>query len=83
VVDLGAGDGFIGAGETPQRINVQCESCHGRGGDHVSARLAGAPFTDGKMTRVLPKSCNVCHDCVHDPQFSYTPFWEKIKHGAE
>jgi hypothetical protein len=83
VVDLGAGDGFVGVSASPQRTNVQCESCHGRAGDHVKARLAGAEAAIGRLTRVLPKSCETCHDCLHSPQFSYTPYWEKMEHGLD
>lgn len=83
VVDLGAGDGFVGVTASPQRINVQCESCHGRAGDHVAARRGGAGASAGRMTRVLSKSCETCHDCIHSPQFSFTPYWEKVQHGLE
>jgi hypothetical protein len=83
VVDLGAGDGFVGAGASPQRTNVQCESCHGRSGDHVEARRKGADAAAGRLSRVLPKSCETCHDCLHSPQFSYTPYWEKVQHGLD
>jgi hypothetical protein len=83
VVGLGAGDGFVGVTASPRRTNVQCESCHGRCGDHVEARRAGADPASGKLTRVLSKSCENCHDCLHSPQFSYTPYWEKMKHGLD
>jgi ferredoxin len=81
VVGLGAGDGFRGINISPERMGVQCESCHGRGGDHVRARRAGAEPAVGKLLRVPPKSCETCHDCVHSPQFVYEPYWERMKHG--
>jgi hypothetical protein len=80
VVDLGAGDGFGGVNLSPGSVNVQCESCHGRAGEHVRTRTAGD--TTVNMPRVLPRSCELCHDCKHSPEFSYDRYWEKIKHGA-
>jgi hypothetical protein len=80
VVDLGAGDGFRGVNLSPQSVNVQCESCHGRAGEHVRTRTAGDMTVN--MPHVLPRTCDLCHDCKHSPQFSYDRYWEKIKHGS-
>ena len=46
-----------------------------------TARRARMGHSVGKLTRVLPKSCETCHDCIHSPQFSFEPYWERIKHG--
>lgn len=83
VVDLGAGDGFAGLSQTPERANVQCESCHGRGADHASARTKHADVSVGKMSRVLSTSCEVCHDYQHSPEFSYTTYWTRIEHARQ
>jgi len=83
VVDLGAGDGFRGILVTPQFAGVGCECCHGRCGEHVGARRRGAPAAIGKLPTCLPNSCTTCHDCMHSPEFTYEPYWEKIKHGPE
>ena len=32
---------------------------------------------------MLPKSCEVCHDCIRSPQFNYTTYWKRIEHGKE
>jgi hypothetical protein len=50
---------------------------------HVQARIAKEDPEVGRMPRVLPKSCESCHDWVHSPEFTYTPYWEKIKHGLD
>lgn len=81
VVDLGAGDGFQGVHLTPDRLDVQCESCHGRAGEHVRARAAGAPSESGRLQRVAPTSCETCHDWVHSPEFNYQACWDRIRHG--
>jgi hypothetical protein len=81
VVDLGAGDAFLGVASTPKMVDVQCESCHGRAAEHVRAHTAKEACP--KLPQVLPKSCQTCHDCIHSPQFSYDPYWEKIKHAKE
>ncbi|MCY2931069.1 MAG: multiheme c-type cytochrome [Planctomycetota bacterium] len=81
VVDLGAGDGFLGLPASPDRLDVQCEACHGRGAAHVRSRAAGQTVVN--MPRVLPGSCQVCHDCTHSPKFTYETYWEAIKHGPD
>ena len=55
----------------------------GRAGDHVRARDSGEPADQGKLPPVLSKSCETCHDWMHSPEFSYQPYWERIKHGPE
>jgi len=59
---------------------VQCESCHGPGGNHVKARLAVEIPADGKMLQVGPNeiknvettaTCTVCHN---EKSPTYKPF---------
>ena len=83
VLDLGAADGFVGLTRSPGRINVQCESCHGRGSAHVAARSQGLSKDIGKFTPVMENSCVICHDCKHSPEFEFNKYWEPIKHGKE
>ena len=85
VVDFGVADGFRGVtlSLSPDRVNVQCEACHGRSSQHVRARRAGLSKNIAKHTKVLPKSCETCHDCVHSPKFVYKTYWEKLKHARE
>ena len=83
VVNLGAADGYRGASVSPERANVQCESCHGRAGLHVRARIKKRDKTIGKLAKVGRQSCEVCHDALHSPKFNYTGYWKRIVHGKE
>ncbi len=81
VLGMGSSDGFQGMAITPALIDVHCESCHGRAGDHVRARQRSMDKAVGRLQPVLPNSCQSCHDRIHSPTFSYNSYWEKIKHG--
>ena len=83
VLSLGSGDGFTGLTITPDLIDVHCESCHGRAGDHLRARTAHRSPEVGRMPQVVRESCESCHDCIHSPYFDYDSYWEKIKHGKQ
>jgi len=83
VVDFAAGDGFCGVEASPDRMNVQCESCHGRAGDHVLSRKSRQDAKVGRLAKVLPASCETCHDCFHSPQFTYPTYWPRIAHGQD
>lgn len=68
---FGEPTGFMSASVTPDRKDVQCESCHGKGTSHKrdgSYRLAGE------------KSCLVCHTDERSPDFSYKTYMRKIAH---
>ncbi len=81
VVGLASEDGFNGIAATPERVNVQCESCHGRASRHVQARRADKSKTTGQMPPVQSQSCTVCHDCIHSVKFDYSDYWKKLNHG--
>lgn len=70
---FGAPGGFTDLLETPALTNVQCESCHGPGLEHVTAPRPGY----GRAGRA---SCLSCHTSVDSPDFDFAAFWEKIKH---
>lgn len=56
--------GFIDRRESSHMYNVQCESCHGRGSEHVKTK-GGA-----LETLVAPEStCLRCHDSANSPNF--------------
>lgn len=54
--------------------NVGCESCHGRGGPHLSPQFV----TEGDYQRV----CVTCHDKKHSLGFEYASFLPEISHAA-
>lgn len=84
-VGYGARDGFINLQSTPHFVGVQCESCHGRGAEHIKAILAGkhGQSAVNMFRAVTPNSCVRCHDAENSANFVYSTFWPKIKHGFE
>lgn len=90
-VGYGRYSGFVDARRTPQLANVQCESCHGRGKEHIKTmsavlksptleqakRLAHQPNT---LKSVTQSTCISCHDRENSENFNYTTFWPKIAH---
>src|SRR5262249_5944273 len=67
--------GFVSIKATPQFANVQCESCHGPGAEHVKAPTAGNYKTPPKN-----QSCLVCHDRDNSPDFVFEKYWPVIAH---
>jgi len=65
--------GFVSFAVTPKLVNVQCESCHGNGYDHVA-----------DPTQALPKdaaqACQSCHTPQRSPDFRFEKFWPRIEH---
>ena len=85
VVGLGQ-QGFLGAEQTPQLANVQCESCHGPGKAHAADpahvkpdRIREAIAEHGNPAAV----CRECHHGSHSPKFDFPGYWPKIAHGKE
>jgi hypothetical protein len=69
--------GFINIKATPQFANVQCESCHGPGAEHIKA-----PGARNYKTPPAPASCVVCHDRENSPDFVFERYWPVISHGT-
>jgi mono/diheme cytochrome c family protein len=67
--------GFVSVKATPQFANVQCESCHGPGAEHVKAPTAGNYKTPPKN-----QSCLTCHDHDNSPDFNFEKYWPVIAH---
>jgi mono/diheme cytochrome c family protein len=74
VTGAGKEGGFIDLNQTPHLANVQCESCHGSGRDHV-ANPNGA-----KMAKVNSQTCVGCHTRSNSPEFEFLSYWERVKH---
>jgi 2',3'-cyclic-nucleotide 2'-phosphodiesterase (5'-nucleotidase family) len=66
--------GFQSLITTPQFANVQCESCHGPGREHVAKPAKGY----GHME--TPVGCVQCHTNVNSPDFDFETYWPKVKH---
>jgi len=74
VVGFGEAGGY--AFDTPSRHleGVGCESCHGRGGPHLSP-----DFVKGQA---YESRCVTCHDTKHSLGFDYASFRPRISHSA-
>jgi len=66
--------GFVSPQETGDLENVGCESCHGRGGPHLSP---------GFVTKDdYEPVCKGCHDTKHSLGFEYEKFLPVVSHAA-
>lgn len=74
VVGYGKEGGFDLEKKPRELENVGCESCHGRGGPHVSpGAVANGDYHN---------ACLGCHDEKHSLGFEYATFLPKISHAA-
>ncbi|MEE2679332.1 MAG: multiheme c-type cytochrome [Myxococcota bacterium] len=64
--------GFVDPALTPQLEDVGCESCHGRGGPHLSP--------DFVQNGDYAPACETCHDPKHSLGFDYATFRPRISH---
>ncbi len=74
VVGFGKPGGYTISPRTPDFENVGCETCHGRGGPHLSPGFV----TAGHYEPV----CVACHDQKHSLGFEYASFLPRISHAA-
>ena len=63
------------AAELTKMQQVQCEQCHGPGGDHAAKPGKGY----GRITNIQA-ACSACHTPDTSPNFNAQAAWEKIKH---
>jgi peroxiredoxin len=73
VVGFGASGGYTLSPPTRELEDVGCESCHGRGGPHLSPGFV----PDGSYE----KACVTCHDAKHSLGFEYASFLPRVSHA--
>jgi len=73
VVGNGEPGGFQNGLETPELEGVGCETCHGRGGPHLSQEFVKMKDYSGV--------CQGCHDAQHSLGFDYATFLPRISHA--
>lgn len=65
--------GFIMPDLTEEMEGVQCEMCHGAGGEHSETQ--GVPY--GQTSE---STCTACHTPERSPQFDYATYYASIRH---
>jgi hypothetical protein len=66
--------GFIMPDLTAEMGGVQCEMCHGAGGDHATTESVPYGLTS-------PATCLPCHTPERSPQFDYDTYHSAIEHS--
>jgi len=69
--------GFVSVSQSPQRVDVGCESCHGPSAAHCDAPKQ-VPTTYHRRAK---DRCLTCHDRENSPEFQYATYWKQIRHG--
>ncbi len=67
--------GFVNIKATEHLANVQCESCHGPGAEHVAKPTVALYKTPAKN-----ESCLICHDRENSPDFDFAKYWPVVAH---
>ena len=74
VVGFGETGGFQISPPSAHLEDVGCESCHGRGGPHLSPEV--------KARESYEDTCVGCHDTKHSLGFDYAEFLPQVSHAA-
>lgn len=74
VVGYGESGGYQAKPATRHLENVGCETCHGRGGPHLSPEHA--------RNHDYEAVCVTCHNPTHSLGFEYATFLPKVSHAA-
>jgi peroxiredoxin len=77
VVGFDEPGGFGFRSQPPHLENVGCESCHGRGGPHLSPQFV--PRTPSGQ-HDYEQVCSTCHNPKHSLGFDYAEFQPRISH---
>ena len=65
--------GFVMSDTTPELEGVQCEMCHGAGGDHAVS--PSSPFG-----HISETTCTKCHTQERNPDFKYATYYPETLH---
>jgi len=69
--------GYIDEFITGHLMNVQCESCHGAAGAHVTSN-GTTPLKNKGWSK--ERMCTQCHVGSHSPLFRVDQYWPKVAH---
>jgi hypothetical protein len=69
--------GFDFRRQPPHLENVGCESCHGRGGPHLTPNFVPR---NAAGQRDYEQVCSTCHNAKHSLGFEYARFHPRISH---
>jgi len=83
--------GFLSEAETPQLVDVGCESCHGPGEAHINAELGSDKELQEKLRQAAvitkeeseKRQCMTCHDLDNSPDFDFETYWPLIEHEED
>jgi predicted CXXCH cytochrome family protein len=73
-VGVGQDTGFVSLADTPALANVQCENCHGAGGNHIKN-----PEQKPMAVPLEAEVCGTCHQGFHHPNYEQ---WSTSLHAA-
>ncbi len=60
-------------------LDVQCESCHGPGNNHVGSPTTTQPLASIAVDTGATNGCGECHEDTHHP---FVEQWRMSKHGS-
>lgn len=80
--------GYLSLEETPKKIDVGCENCHGPGEFHVKAEMGGDLEAARKYQKAMvitkeeseKRQCMTCHDLDNSPDFDFETYWPEVEH---
>lgn len=78
-VGYGEEGGFVSRATTDVLAGVQCENCHGAGGDHVADIMDESKRPAHSLAMLDPTICGKCHTDAHHPTFDE---WSESAHAG-
>jgi hypothetical protein len=80
--------GYLSLEETPKKIDVGRENCHGPGEFHVKAEMGGDLEAARKYQKAMvitkeeseKRQCMTCHDLDNSPDFDFETYWPEVEH---